>query len=261
VARAKRKPKGSTTRTKHPAGEQPRALAPAAERQVFVLGDMTAPALRDTLEVAHDPPRVTVPGPEGAVSQGRVFQEAVAKPIRDADVVVACVDLPNCNVGFEIGYALGNGKPVALACARAEKTPWLDATPMRGHLVEAALDIDKLLRVMSADHWVQPPEAPDPGEQTLLLCPRESVGLSYAKILAAYAWKEFALAPNTDLAEALAGVGRVVWVIAPYAPGSDERDGTQNTAGVGGEAASARGHGSCARGTRRRRRSVRNVIR
>src|SRR5262245_5866401 len=97
--------------------------------------------------VGKPPPNVTVnwPGaPDDAQSQGTIWKSCVRRGIDDADRVLAFVDLPNANVGFEIGYALGRGKNVAVYRFKSHEHPWQKAPPLAGlfrHQLKSVNDI------------------------------------------------------------------------------------------------------------------------
>ena len=53
----------------------------------------------------------------------RDWKTIVEPEIRMCDRLMAFVDLPNANVGFEVGYGLGLGKPVALVASSRASRP------------------------------------------------------------------------------------------------------------------------------------------
>ncbi len=76
------------------------------------------------LEDGHEVPTAHLADPsvkemEQIVSPGDVYTRDVTW-IRNADVLVAEVSTPSHGVGYEIGYALGLGKPV-FACSRKDR--------------------------------------------------------------------------------------------------------------------------------------------
>ena len=82
--------------------------------------------------VAESPPdgyRVEWPGSPEVRAQGAIWRDIVEPGIDRCERLAAYVDLPNANVGFEVGYALGRRKAVALLRVRPELPTWL--TPGR----------------------------------------------------------------------------------------------------------------------------------
>ena len=71
------------------------------------------------------------PAPD-VTTQGAIWKTIVEPEIRMCDRLMAFVDLPNANVGFEVGYGLGLGKPVALARVKPSLAPWLSEPPLNG---------------------------------------------------------------------------------------------------------------------------------
>src|SRR5262245_12655838 len=65
------------------------------------------------------------PGSPDGLTQGSIWKTIVQPEIRTCDRLLAFVDLPNANVGFEVGYGLGLGKGVGLACTRPSLPAWL----------------------------------------------------------------------------------------------------------------------------------------
>jgi nucleoside 2-deoxyribosyltransferase len=77
-----------------------------------VYQDLTAALLADGHEIptAHLADS-TVVELEGRVSPGEVYERDV-RWIRSADALIAEVSVPSHGVGYEVGYALSEGKPV-----------------------------------------------------------------------------------------------------------------------------------------------------
>ncbi len=110
----------------------------AARRRVFVVRDFQLAEVEITLGgLEKRPPTgwdVEVPGFK--VFSRQVWEGVVRPGIDAADYILALVDLPNGNVGWEIGYALGRpGETIALVCARDRHPEWQKVAPYRGHLV------------------------------------------------------------------------------------------------------------------------------
>ncbi|MCA8950631.1 MAG: SUMF1/EgtB/PvdO family nonheme iron enzyme [Planctomycetes bacterium] len=214
--------------------------------RVFVIRDFSIKAVKMTLAaLVEDHPDVAVPGLDDSalgsnVSQGQVFRDVVQTPLADAEAAIALVDEPNANVGFELGYAVGLGKRVALVCAGAEVPDWLKIPPLNGFLAATSCGIKGLEAIVTGRSWIGGVDTPTPGSKTLLLCPDdggegtalrsrvEKLGRDAAlrgwRTLPANAWSLY------ELPQQLQGVGKVVWVLAPYPQGTDRRDGQQNAA-------------------------------
>jgi len=117
------------------------APSPAPRRKrVFVAYDFENQSFRSELSILSDPEEhppdvyIDVPGLE-EIPSGQLWLDLVEPRIRQADVLLAVVDSPNANVCFEIGFALGLGRPVRLLCHGTEFPKWLQHEPMSGQLV------------------------------------------------------------------------------------------------------------------------------
>ncbi len=217
-----------------------RDVSPEANQPLIVIRDFEIHEYGIVLEdlIDNPPPgvsRVVVPGLEGSGGQGEVFRDLIAPEFGARARVIALVDLPNANVGFEVGFALGRGAPVALAVIQSRLPEWLQRPPLNGFVAERAPDADALRRVATSD-WIAAPEQVelDQGGSTLFLCPELGVGKSL-RHRAARERPEWAQLPASgwslrDLPRLLRGVGTVVWILAPFPRGSDERDGADNAA-------------------------------
>ena len=62
----------------------------------------------------------------GGQTQGAVRKNIVQPGIKECDRLLAFVDLPNANVGFEVGYGLGLGKAVAAGSRSAQPRPLVE---------------------------------------------------------------------------------------------------------------------------------------
>ncbi len=186
--------------------------------------------------VSDNPPEgclVDWPGSPEGLKQGAIWKSRVEPGIRNCDRLLAFVDLPNANVGFEVGYGLGLGKAVGLACVRPLLSKWLSDPPLNGFLCPR-LSKPKEIRdaVQSPDHWIRLAGAPTPGTGVLVLCPTDTGAAYLEKLPPGWGWQT--LPENGwdlhDVPEHLNEVGLVVWVIAPHDEGAAGRDGRENAA-------------------------------
>ncbi len=206
--------------------------------RVFVIRDMTDDTLDLTLdklsEEEEQPPgmRLYIPGKTKGRQVGAIA-EYVRDHIEKAHRCLALVAEPNINVGFEIGFALGRGKPIGLATTLEEIPAWASArSPLRNQFVLPARDEDELLERLGTD-GLERANPPQLGKDTLVLCAATGDAKSLNKTITkrAPSWrrlpdKVFSL---EGLPEQLQGVGRIVWVIA-RPPKGQLRDGDENAA-------------------------------
>ena len=175
------------------------------------------------------------PGRLEGRSQGEIWRNMVRPKLDAASRFVAYVDLPNANVGFEIGYALGHreGKEAALAHISPEIPKWLQLPPLKGFFSLAIRHGEDLLNQITSENWFRSPRSPRSGEEILLLCPPTDGFNQIALIQKRYpTWR---LLPEVgwsfnDLPDKLDGVGVVVWLIVPHREGENARDGSENAA-------------------------------
>jgi hypothetical protein len=177
---------------------------------------------------------VNYPDASDARSQGEIWRDIVRPRIREADSVIAYVDLPNANVGYEIGYALGlhGPKGVALARIRDELPEWLKRPPFQSFSCPRIFDERELLKLVRGDEWVRAPRRPNKGKEALLLCP--PTGRVYSDSLKEI-FKNWRMLPEAgwtikDLPDKLQGIGAVVWLLVPHGEDESERDGKENAA-------------------------------
>ena len=172
--------------------------------------------------------------PEDKTQQGAIWKTVVQTGIQQADRLLAFVDLPNANVGFEVGYGLGLGKAVGLARTREILAPWLSDPPLNGFLC-LRLGTPKEIReavASPADKWIQLTDPPAPGTGVLVLCPARTGAVYLEELPPEWNWRTL---PDTGwdlhtLPTHLAGIGLVLWVVTPHDDGPSGRDGRENAA-------------------------------
>ncbi|MEM7058090.1 MAG: serine protease [Pseudomonadota bacterium] len=215
------------------------------ESDVFIMRDFEIDAyvglaLEYLKKHPPDGKRIRAPGLPGAAEQGHLLENILNPEISNANYVIAFMDTPNANVGYELGYALGTSRRVALATASANVPDWLNKAPMSGYLVQVGADLAKLQRIITEEQYisVDPSRLSSEGDGTrrgsdvLFLSPRSGEGaVGHALVQDQYSrWRvpEVTGWNLEDLPQQMLNVGEVVWVITPYAPGHDRRDGQEN---------------------------------
>ena len=205
--------------------------------KVFIAYDFAIEGtLPDSLSrvASAPPPGFTVdwPGSPDSKSQGEIWRDKVRPGIEGCNRFLAFLDLPNANVGFEVGYALGLGKEVALARVADELPAWTREPPLDGFLCTQMDTPAAIRKAIGGEHWRLLGERPRAGKDVLVLCPRRT-GASYLEeIDPAWGWRQ---PDETDrslhgLPHQLEGIGLVPWVIAPHNEGAAGRDGEENAA-------------------------------
>ena len=194
-----------------------------------IKGDLTL-NLEAVAEEPGDGYIVEWPGAPDGRSQGATWKDIVEPRIGWCDRLLAFADLPNANVGFELGYALARGKQAAIARVREKLPPWLERPPLNGFICQRAETVDAICALLRAEHWVTPPPEPISGDGILALCPPGSAVAR--KIDPAWQWR----LPHKhgwdlhDIPELFHQVGRVVWIISSHNEGPEGRDGAENSA-------------------------------
>ncbi|MGR9087032.1 MAG: tetratricopeptide repeat protein [Gammaproteobacteria bacterium] len=178
------------------------------------------------------------PGESEGMTQGEIWRDIVKPQLQSASRFVAYVDLPNANVGYEIGYAWGmdEGRRVALARVSPKVPDWLKQPPLDGFMCPQLDEGSKLLNQILGKSWNLTPRCPRKGQEFLLLCPSRGVGSNYIDLFATDSkfqhWHQLSRDGWTlkDLPDRLDGVGVVVWLIVPHTEGEEARDGSDNAA-------------------------------
>jgi NACHT domain len=200
--------------------------APANRPRLFIAWDSTLKAVEQTMKVLRDfPPAdlavdIEIIGGVDAASFG-VLRDKLDAGIRQSDALLAVVDKPNANMGLELGMALARGLPVALAAEGDVVAVWTRGTPLSGLLQETnASDEVRAIRLMSSQAQWQPVVSERiTGERKLALIPTGGAGYGriVAQMLGPQGWEVLTLDDwqLPDLAQRLAGVERLAWVLLP----------------------------------------------
>jgi hypothetical protein len=212
-------------------------------RQVFVAWDfkgaLPLPFDAWALEVQRSG-EFLVDIPRRESGYGEIWGDIVAARIKESSHLIAVVDAANANVCFEIGFALGLQRKVALV--RCGGSPsWTPETVLATHefvFIEEAADLDRLI---SADHggWttIAPPRTR--GKETLLLLPEKKLDGTITRVVGttvdAARWRVFPDASPlgepgllSRVSELLSHVGRVIWITRRPVQPDAERDGKFN---------------------------------
>lgn len=204
----------------------------------FLIPDIL-PYLREAQTLAASKGiELVVPGtPNGP--QGIVWNEAVQAEIDRSDAVIGCVDLPNANVGYEIGYAFARGKPVALTRRCALLPDWLSQSPLKGVMCEqreTATQLVGLLETAASGRWLQqkssppPPHDQDRWKPGRFLCPGTAPFEIHQSCPTT--WETAPSSPISleALCEWATITPRAIWVIFKHDQGTAARDGDANAA-------------------------------
>ncbi len=185
----------------------------------FVAWDTQLVSLHDTLARLRKGGDVRVRPLLGDRGYGRLWDDAVAVDLAAADRVLAIVDEPNANMAFELGYALGLGKPYALLTAGEARPAWLAGALLKDLLVNPdGEDIATIRRVLADPRWGPPLPCPPPGSEPRVLLPRTRTSGTVAEQLGEAFHPRLVLdfpATLARLSESLRDVGRVAWVLPP----------------------------------------------
>jgi hypothetical protein len=221
------------------------SIKAAAEKRkevnIFVVWDFSVQGLDIILDAfKRKPPQgfhVKVLGVPGEGAAGEIFRDNVLEGIKESDRVLVITDRPNANVGFEAGLALGFGKQISFVFFCARLPDWLKDSALKGFMVNPVQDLDQLRDVVTNDdNWYKPPTPqPTPSYgKTLFLSPSCYVGSALREEQRAHypSWRVIQSNRSNlkDLQTEFANVTQVVWCIASFSQGSDDRDGAENAA-------------------------------
>ena len=182
------------------------------------------------------PDHIEWPGNFEDKPQGEIWRNFVRPKLDASPRFIAFVDLPNANVGYEIGYALGHGagKEAALATMATDLPAWLELPPLNGLFCQRINKGQDLLNLIDSKNWFKSPPRPKSGEKILFLCQLDGIGYNYHDLVK----EEFNEWQHlnkdgwsfNDIHEKLKDVGLIVWLILPHNEGQNARDGSENAA-------------------------------
>jgi hypothetical protein len=144
----------------------------------FIVWDMQTKGLKSLMEVLKDE-AFDVPGIDER--GGDLSRRVLHNGILNADRIFAFANLPNANVGYEFGYALGAAKSLAVLYTTSQRPDWLRLPPMSGILCNQIGAPEDVLKLGEQAFWTGPPWEPSDRE-ALLLCPKgiEGSSIKYA---------------------------------------------------------------------------------
>jgi len=203
---------------------------------VFIAHDFTIggtlPTDLETLS-SHPPRDLSIhwSGESGPQIPGGLWEQIVKPGIDQCDRFLAFADLPNANVGFEIGYAMGKKKEVGLARVRSPAHRWLKCAPFKGEYIQHLDTVDRISQFLSLPSWPKTEyDAVGDGDSILFLCPRKS-GAAFRKFKPdSWIMTDGSRWQLRSIPGLFKNVGLVVWVVAPHNEGDGERDGSENAA-------------------------------
>src|ERR1700722_20791872 len=178
-----------------------------------------ANVLEDAQECQPDSLDIHYPdAPNDVREQGTIWGSKVRKEIEMADRFLAFIDLANANVGFEIGYAFGCQKPVAVYRFRPFEHKWLTQPPLRGHFRHRLETADDIHNAFLRDNFIELSKPSPAGEAVQVLCPAGAGRPFLKQIDPAWNWRQ----PPLDewdietLDQQFSGTGLVVWILLPH---------------------------------------------
>ncbi len=207
--------------------------------EVFVVWDTQIEAVEPTLDhfARNSDDQVRIRFAKANSGSREIWRNETEPCLRDADRVIALVDMNNANVGYEIGYALGLGVQVVLATARKQRASFVDKPPLNNWVVKPLpsdcpeMGLSELKRLI-LDEEEDPalPTPLTPGDRTFVLCAGRGVGETYLTEIRSLRPDWIALPPQgwnlNDFQSSFRGAGRIVWLILEAA--KDDRDGPDN---------------------------------
>ena len=174
-------------------------------------------------------------GAAGQVAVG-LLDTKLRAAIEESTGLLAVIDQPNANVGWEVGLAWALGLRVALATEGEHAPGWVRGTPMESALRQGGVGSGRQARALLNERasWVTM-KAPRKGKRDLLVCPDCGVGEEW-RLALAEALPDWELLDTkgwtlSELPARLEGVRRLALVVLPLIKG-EERHGVANTIGA-----------------------------
>jgi SAM-dependent methyltransferase len=177
----------------------------------------------------------------GLDREAQTIYQLVWNRIAKADRLVAVLgDVPNVNVGFELGLALGLGKRVSVICWGSPKRHnWVGKTPPFCNfptpgIVDASglldhIEGDGIWTPKTAEHLEKFKEPLPAGGVTYFVCPRGKWGSFYRRL------QQMSFQPPRmlnfsldEMPEAFDQMGRLIWVLPPILDGDSDANSDEN---------------------------------
>lgn len=169
--------------------------------------------------------------------------EDTYQSIRDADHIIALVDRPNANVGWEVGLALGWRKSIRLGHVGRDRPRWTERSAIRGWIQHRICDVSDLGHLLSGMQVpLKAPTPPDANAHPLLLCPAGAEGSALREVARRHFPNLRLLAEDgwglLDLPTELSSCSQILWVLSSSGEESVLERGADNVgnavvAGVG----------------------------
>lgn len=166
---------------------------------------------------------------------GQIARDIVYRPIQNTDHAIALLDMPNANVAWEAGLALGWNKSVRLVYVGGRLPPWTQIGALKNLVLHHLTDVGQAQEVLVPYAWnLRFASTAGAGAPALLLCPGGPEGSALRQVahrdapqlqrLPEEGWGLY------EVPGLLAPYSRVIWVIASYPENSDLIDGAANAA-------------------------------
>lgn len=209
--------------------------------RVYVIRDFSSEPVRVLVEGMRElfpewngePLEWDIPGlqPHG----GQIARDIVYRPLQNTDHAIALLDMPNANVAWEAGLALGWNKSLRFAYVGSRLPPWTQIGALKNLVLHHLVDVSMTAAVLAPYRWDLPFRRATGGKPaTLLLCPGGAEGSALRQVahrdvpqlgqLPEQGWGLY------EVPVLLSPYSRVIWVLAGFPEHSDLIDGAENAA-------------------------------
>ena len=209
---------------------------PERKRRIFVAWDSLTPGIETFLQylrdrLGHPSVEFEVVGLKKDPHHGELPHH-IASAIRRCDGLLALLDLPNAYVGWELGFALGLGKPVALALLGEGEPTWTRQGLFRVSLLKSVgLEEEPLLDLVGRfDSWPRLDASVANGTGSALLAQAKGLGAilrkEAARVVPGLAPLELGGMSPSTLPDHLNSIARAAWLV-PEPVAGQVRDGDE----------------------------------
>lgn len=185
----------------------------------------------EELKKRQEPPELELhwSTPDSHRPEGVIWRDFVKPQLDQAHKVLAFLDRANANVGYEIGYALGQSKPIALGRFKSTMPEWHSHPPMNMQFINQINTAEGVFDSFLKSNLIEASGSPTGGSKIMALCPDNPKRYYSGKIPKSWEREPTGRWDLAQISSLFHEVGLVVWVVLPPDDSEAHRDGRANS--------------------------------